>query len=235
MEADASRLDEPSQEWGGDAEAFDGLAQGDEGPAHRMRWHGDRLFIGSFPIGTVGAQPVAPVGLRLARDASTVGCERRRDQAPACEGEQARRGPHGATVDADAEMQVVRTGPVSVAGAALAAAETIAARVPRIDNTSTILIADDRPVADLAARAFDSAAHHESVDVGGVEAYVLADLVEWDASFIDEAAHEANVDSEPCGGLADIDERRAGRAHWRIGLSLHGRAIRAVEHRLNRC
>ena len=60
-----------------------------------------------------------------------------------------------------------------------------------------------------SARWLDATLDGEAVDVGGVEAYVLADLVERDAAFVDEAAHEPDGDAEAFGCLVVVDERRA--------------------------
>lgn len=58
-------------------------------------------------------------------------------------------------------------------------------------------------------RRLDPTLHGESLEIGRIESDELADLVEWDTTFVDESSHEPDRYAEACGRLLDVDERRA--------------------------
>ncbi len=55
----------------------------------------------------------------------------------------------------------------------------------------------------------DSAVGEPVSNVDRIEAHVFADLVEGDASFVDEASNEPDIDSEALGQGSNVDERAA--------------------------
>ncbi len=105
-------------------------------------------------------------------------------------------------------------------------------------STWSLIVADtgEARIGDVATAAeqrcrspksvkisFDPSLCRETVEVRWVEAHILADLVEWNAPFVDETAHEPDGDAEPYRCVLDVDKRCSRGMRCHIGPLRHGR------------